>query len=436
MQPKLNLTIYLFNFFERFSTVGLKSFLVLYLIQYQSYEPENAAILLSIFFFWEYLFATFIAKIIERFTSDKKTILIGFLFGFAGTILFFKAPFVGIACFNFASASIKTTLPHFFKNIIRFSRDKNYSQKYMMYHMVTNLSALITALIMGYFFEMELLSIIIICIMLSAFLGILFALRLFKLRELKLSKNDLIFFFIALCSTVLMGLSYYLQTYFMSFGLGVSGFILYKIFKFYSSHPASKKPILKQMFCLLIFCYLYFLFFIQTLSNLTIIIEEFTNRDVFGFEIPTPWFFALNSLFVILLALYKAKAKHQSSTTDIIFLGGKILCYSSLFFSVLLLTTHTAPIWGILCLYLALCFAEVYIIPATVSFIAQNAPRNKSNFYFALLPTICAFASYSNVLLSKFVFFDTENLIQYFGLFLLAMFLILLLLPHQLKKIF
>jgi len=416
--------IYLLNFLERFVTIGLKSFLVIYFIKILNLDYQTAAAILSIFFFWEYLFSIINGKYIDKYSNDKKAMALGFLLSSCASILFFSSQtyliYLSIALFNISAAMIKPAIPHFLKNIIRYSKKKRYDQRFLIIHMLTNMAAIISPLVLGYFLSVSNSQYIAIVLATISIVGTITGGSTLKHSDFKHIKNDCYFILFILISFLLIYISFLYQEIFVFLSLAIILFIFNKFLHFYRDTKPSEKANLNKILLTLVFFFIYFLINIQKLSALSIIIEDFVNRSVHGFEIPTPWFISIISIFVVIFSYIKSRSKKELSTIQQLFFGARLEMILYILLSAILFSFSEIPLFVIILFYAGFSLSEIHISPITISYIAQKTPAKPSNIYFGLAPASAALASYLNIFLSKYAFFNNEDLLHNFGIFLIV----------------
>lgn len=415
--------IYILNFLERFSTIGLKSFLILYLLKIPDFDNQSAVYILSIFFFWEYIFSIIIGKYIDKYFTDRKAIALGFfMIIIASFFLISKEKniiFLSITFFNISAGLIKPSIPNFLKNIIHFFKTNKYDQKFLIVHIFTNTAAILGPLLLGYFLQKS--NIYLIASILGSFgvIGFIISISILKFSLFKNAKKNIFFLFFCISFFMMIYISFLNKDLFLIFSISIVIAIFFKIFNYYNKSCASIKKNLKHIFFILILFFVYFLINMQKLSTLSIIIENFVNRSVMGFEIPTPWLLSLTSIFIILFSYFKSQSSSNSSTIKNIFFGAKLELILYIFLAFFIFYLNTLPLIIIILFYIGFSFSEIHISPTTISYIAQKTPNNQSNFYFGLAPFCAALASYLNIILSEYLFFKNQNLLFNFGIFLL-----------------
>ncbi len=113
--------------------------------------------------------------------------------------------------------------------------------------------------------------------------------------------------------------------------------------------------------------------------------NSFTDRVVFGFEIPTPWFQSVSALFVILLApvmtiIWTKLANSNREISSIMKFSLGLLCASLAFFIMALASKEAmkvglvSPLWLIFS-FLFLVIGELCLSPVGLSLMTKIAPN-------------------------------------------------------------
>lgn len=172
----------------------------------------------------------------------------------------------------------------------------------------------------------------------------------------------------------------------------IAGLILLSFFKKIS---IEERMSVFRLLILSMACILYFAGLLQVYSSLTLFIDRAVNKTIFGWEIPTLWFSALEPCCIFLvvpfLNLSWSRWELKSETKILIGLG-----VSSIAFICFAISGTAANDWPILTLCLILlanaflAIGELSIIPVTISIITSQSPKNYKGtfmgaFYFSLI---------------------------------------------------
>lgn len=127
--------------------------------------------------------------------------------------------------------------------------------------------------------------------------------------------------------------------------------------------------------------------FEQQPTSFNLFAQDFTDRIVFGFEIPTAWFQAVNSLFIILLApvtsalwifLARKNLEVSSIAKFIIGLLGAAACFGIMLLASKLIIANggglVSPMWIVVSLF-CLTIGELALSPIGLSIMTQIAPK-------------------------------------------------------------
>jgi proton-dependent oligopeptide transporter, POT family len=125
----------------------------------------------------------------------------------------------------------------------------------------------------------------------------------------------------------------------------------------------------------------------QTYTSITLFTEDFTNRSVLGFMIPTAWFQAINPIFIIIfspiLAFIWVKLGRKNQDLSYISKFGLALFLGSISFIILYFASHQlvqangmaiSPLW-IIAFYLFLTIGELCFSPIGLSCMTVLAPQ-------------------------------------------------------------
>lgn len=145
---------------------------------------------------------------------------------------------------------------------------------------------------------------------------------------------------------------------------------------------------------LLIYHMLFFVFFEQLSTSVTLFIDRVVMRDVYGFTLPTVWFQSLNPLFIVFLGpvassfwmfLHRKKRDFTVSFKFIaaflfICLGFYVLAYGASHASC---EGYVSMLWLVLGVFLH-SVGEILIAPIGLSAITQLSPLNLHGFFIGL----------------------------------------------------
>ncbi len=165
----------------------------------------------------------------------------------------------------------------------------------------------------------------------------------------------------------------------------LAGYFVYLLF--FAKFTALEKVRLLASFILLAMAVLFLAILEQQPTSYNLFAQDFTNRVVFGFEIPTTWFQALGPLFVIISApvfsyVWVGLAKKNMEPSNISKFAIALL-FCALGFGLMILAVNgviatglpVSPLW-ITASFLLLSIGEVCLSPIGLSSMTELAPTS------------------------------------------------------------
>jgi proton-dependent oligopeptide transporter, POT family len=138
------------------------------------------------------------------------------------------------------------------------------------------------------------------------------------------------------------------------------------------------------IFILMIFALIFRAVYGQQGNTLALWVDAYTNRNVFGWEMPASWFQSFNPFFIIfftpfITSLWRWQAKRNCESSSIIKMAmGCII--TSVAFLIMIPSAHGAVLngqanilWPIACIFI-LTIGELYINPIALSLVTKIAP--------------------------------------------------------------
>ncbi|ALH94160.1 hypothetical protein AOY20_00620 [Acinetobacter equi] len=164
--------------------------------------------------------------------------------------------------------------------------------------------------------------------------------------------------------------------------------ILYFVYLIFIAKTTSQeKKQLVVCFILIIAAAIFWSASDQTYTSITLFTEDFTNRSVLGFMIPTAWFQAINPIFIIIfspiLAFIWVKLGRKNQDLSYISKFGLALFLGSISFIILYFASHQlvqangmaiSSLW-IIAFYLFLTIGELCFSPIGLSCMTVLAPQ-------------------------------------------------------------
>ena len=354
--PKGLFLLFFVEMWERFSFYGMRALIVLYMIENLMYSAQKAGNIYGLYTGLIYLTPLLGGYLADRFIGQRRCISLGalfmvlglFLLAFGPKNLFLVSLFLMIIANGFFKSNISSVLGLLYGD----NNDKKDSA-FTIFYMGINLGAFFSPLVCGtlavkFGYEYGFA---------AAGAGMLIGLMLYKLFENRL--------------------------------LGENGLNPVKkaeksdLIEDNEAIRDSHKRFLSLIF-LMLFTIPFWVCFEQAGSSLTLFAQYQTNRNLFGFEIPTGYFQSLNPLFIITLAplisvfwdYLRNKSKEPSSVEKFAI----ALFLISISFLILALgaflsqTGQVSPLWLVVG-YFIMTIAELCLSPIGLSLVSKLAPK-------------------------------------------------------------
>ena len=357
--PKGLYLLFCVEMWERFSFYGMRALIVLYMIQNLAYTAQKAGNIYGLYTGLVYLTPLIGGYLADRYLGQRKCVSIGailmicglFLLAFGPNIFFLLSLFLMIIANGFFKSNISSILGLLYEN-----NNEKKDSAFTLFYIGINLGAFFSPLVCGtlaykYGYEYGFA---------TAGIGMLIGFISYKLFENKY--------------------------------LGDKGLFPIKITSEISDTMTlenSQKNQLVSLVVLMLFTIPFWVCFEQAGSSLTLFAEYQTNRNLFGFEIPTGYFQSLNPLFIITLAplisslwnFLRLKSKEPTSVEKftlalfLISLSFIILSYAGH----LSLTAKVSPLW-LFFGYFIMTIAELCLSPIGLSLVTKLAPKKFLSF--------------------------------------------------------
>lgn len=358
--PKGLYLLFFVEMWERFAYYGMRSMLVLYMLQVLLFSSHKASLIYGLYTGFVYLTPLLGGYLADRFLGQRKCISIGSILMISGLlglcinsqIAFFISLFLMICANGMFKSNISTIVGMLYgKKALK--RDSGFT----IFYMGINLGALLSPLV---------------------------------------------------CGT--LAVLYGFKAGFFSAGVGMMlGFLMYKLFenKFlgeFGKYPVKivaadketsntlskeEKNKIFSLFILIACSIIFWIGYEQAGSSLTLFAEYSVNRNFLVYKIPTEYFQSLNPLFIILLApvmssvwlfLTKKGFKISSITKFIlafILLG---LSYLVLAFVMNGRGELISPMWLVIYYFIA-TIAELCLSPIGLSLVSKLAPKQFASLF-------------------------------------------------------
>jgi proton-dependent oligopeptide transporter, POT family len=210
--------------------------------------------------------------------------------------------------------------------------------------------------------------------------------------------------------------SFYLHNYFALILIGLLIFVIIMFFRIMSKQTGIGRRHLLGILLLLFFAIFFFSASMQVGSSITLFTERLVNRNLFGWQVPTAFFAALDPFFVVLFAPFftllwsmLAKRKKEPSATIKLVYG---LLLGALGFVVFWMAAGSSAhdhrfitLFMLILGYVLIGAGEICLSPAVLGAISLFSPKSVSNtmmggwyFFMALAGYL---ASYIDNAISK-----------------------------------
>jgi len=353
--PKGLYLLFCVEMWERFSFYGMRALIVLYMINVLKFSTEKAGNIYGLYTGLVYLTPLIGGFLADRYLGQRRCIAAGGILMCAGLFLlasgwhdlFFLALFFMICANGFFKSNISSVL-----GLLYGDNDEKKDSGYTIFYMGINLGAFLSPLVCGtlavkFGFEYGFL---------AAGCGMLIGLIFYKLLE-----NKLLF----------------------DYGLNPVRHIN-KIDSDEGQIKTDERDKLFALIVLMVFTIPFWISFEQAGSSLTLFAEYATNRNLWGFTIPTGYFQSLNPLFIITLAplmsifwgILRNKSKEPTSVEKFTLALGLI----ALSYIILTIAGYFAqsglvsPMWLVVG-YFVMTIAELCLSPIGLSLVSKLAPK-------------------------------------------------------------
>lgn len=354
--PKGLYLLFFVEMWERFSYYGMRALIVLYMIQELMYSTQKAGNIYGIYTGLVYLTPIIGGYLADIYFGQRKCITFGavlmscglFLLAFGHKSLFLVSLFLMITANGFFKSNISSVL-----GLLYSDKPEKKDAAYTIFYMGINLGAFLSPLICGtlavkygfkYGFAM-------------AGFGMLIGLIIYKFFENKFLYN------------------YGLEP--VSRNLQENNSVAEKM-------TLEQKNKFVALIVLMLFTIPFWICFEQAGSSLTLFAEYQTNREIFGYEIPTGYFQSLNPLFIITLApllstFWNWLRVNSKEPTSVVKFGIALFLISVAYFilaiaGLLSEASKVSPLW-LFGGYFIMTVAELCLSPIGLSLVSKLAPK-------------------------------------------------------------
>ncbi len=386
--PKGITPLFLTEMWERMSYYGMRAILVLYLVVSEKKTDEEAGQIYALYTAFVYLTPVLGGYITERFFGYKQAIYLGaFLMMFGHLSLAIPdstAFYVGLVLLGLGNGFFKPNISTVFGRLYEEKKELKDSG-YTIFYMGINLGGLLGPLFCGLLAESV-----------DWHLGFLAA-------GIGMGIGVLIFYF---------GTKDFDKNVWEWKGTAPlnSSENLKSIPGFNSSHLDTKRIYL--IILLSFFSIFFWMSFEQMGSSLNLFALRYTDREIFGIEIPASFLQSVNPLFILLLApvlsfFWSALSQRNLNPNPVLkfAIGLFIMGFGFLimvFASELAESGTLVSIWFLIAVYFWNTISELFLSPVGLSFVSKTAPKGKTSLLMGVWFLCTAFGHYLAGILSGF----------------------------------
>lgn len=394
--PKALPYLFFTEMWERFGFYVVQGMLVLYFTQSYGFSDDKSYTIVGVFSALAYISPMIGGLVADRILGFKQAIVWGGIFLSLGyAFLTVSSP----ANFYYALATIVIGNGLFKPNISSLlgalypADDAARDAGFTLFYIGINLGSLLAGLTSGYIkenygwqaaFGLSSIGLIIgLCIFAAGYMNgtIQYQNVPRNLNKLFLSKP----FILIYCVLAIPLLGMVLQNEFLGewllplFGI----FLLFFIFILASKEPPNVRNRLLILNILIISAVVFWMLWLQLFFSANLFVDRLVDKNVFGFAIPTTVFYALESVFVILLGpifawYWMFSTSHQINFSPVLkfvlaifFVGISFLLLSASTF-----TDHLVnPLW-ILISYFFITIGELFLSPIGLASVTLLSPKN------------------------------------------------------------
>lgn len=401
------LTISHLEFWEKFNYYGIQAILILLLTKKLGLSDNDSFVTYSIYTALSFGFSIIGGLIADKLLGPFYTTLFGCILLFIGNIILMFIPvkfiFLGLSFVLIGFGLIKPNTPNLIGSIYKKESHSIRDKAFSIFYLFLNIGSISGPLFYGFFFHLYSYWSVYLFSAAGILSGIFFFLLNRKVlisenitaKKLKLSLAIVIIFFCIITSYLLLADNRF-SPWFFSFSLV---FFIFFLYKFLKKVPSKEKLSLTKLIFPVLACIVFFAALLQIYSSITLFVDRNIDKNIFGWQIPTAWFSALEPILLLFFAPFlnstwsslTKKGKEINSFYKII-IGLVIASIAFLTFSLAadLNNSNQMMLFALLFLgYGLLAISELSIIPITISLVNFLSPENYKNtimgvFYFSL----------------------------------------------------
>lgn len=298
------------EFWEMFSFFGIVSIIVLYTSKFLYFNDQKSYLIYSVFLTLFCGLPILGGFIVDNFLTLFRSLIIGSLMMAVGNLLIgFRTEqflYTGLTAIICGAAIFKPACTNFIGNLASKVHGVKPEKAYSNFYVVLNLGALFSPLIFGFLIFSSLS--FSYCFYLSSFGLFCVSLLIAFHRNLILSFAEGSEFgdykgYFMIFSTFLLTL-FIIKRYedFHNFIFVLTMIFFYIFHSIYKKQSELNRRNLLGLLGLLIFCMIFFAASLQVGSVLTLYLDRYVEKSIYGMSIPTSAFASLNPFFLILTA--------------------------------------------------------------------------------------------------------------------------------------
>lgn len=414
--PKETYILFIAEAWDRFSYYGLQAILVLYFIKIFLYTPSKSYSLYGVYATMGFATPIFGGYIADHYLSKRLAMIVGCVCIIIGNLMLISHSislgFLGISFALLGTGLFKPSATSLLGTLYKGSPQLKGSA-YTIFYMGMNVGAILGPLVFGLLIKYAGWH---AGFIVSA-IGFACSLILIIARSKSFKESIKVNLKVAtIASTVILVIIFILallpkllNIFIVLMAIAVVIFIVKTALSY---HDKTRSHIFGIAILALIGIF-YYAASIQTGSSVTLFINAYVNRSIFGWQIPTVAFLSLEPLWIILVTplvikiwreLDKKGLEPKTSSKLLIGLFMATLSFI-LFYYAAILSAHNVhshwPLFWIVIANLTLGIGELALMPAIMTAISESMPEKLSSTMMGVWFLSVGFAGYFASLLSK-----------------------------------
>jgi len=396
-QPPVFKLAFFTAMFERFAFYLLTDLLVLYMSVVYHFSDARTFTLFAIFNALVYITPALGGYLADNFLGIRRSLIVGLIFEGVGLfVISLPNPHYlsfGLACIIVGVGFFKVAPTQLMARSYK-AGDSRIDSGYTLYYMAINVGSFFSAILAGIiqqYLGWHIVFLVASLSLVAALASYVFLRQTAKLldsapgnRPLALSRWFLLIVGIIVavaCATLLVS-----HTNIAQFAFFIVAAILccYFLFEIVRSKREEKRAIIAALM-LIVIGLVFYIFYYQAFTSITLFVKRSVVRHIFGINIPTVTFLLFNPFWIltlspILAAFYEHLARKNRdfaiTTKFVIGLFLMCLCFFSLYFSTFFHNAayKVSALWIVLA-YLLYSFSELLIGALGVAVVAHIAPK-------------------------------------------------------------